>query len=188
MEFKSEAKASAARKRAAMCIDDKTDEMPGSQSTKPMQPFGASAKADPGDRVPGRAMGGRIANEPAGQNLGVAPRPGSKDKGKTVVNVIVAPQGGQPPAMPMPVPMPPPSGPAGIPSVADKPNAAGLPMTPGGGAPMPGPMPARAVGGRVGKFTGGAASGVGRLEKAEHAKHERGESKAEEKVEHKAKG
>lgn len=178
MELKSAAKASASRKKAAVC-GSQSDEMPGSQSSKPLQPFGASAKASPSNRVPSRATGGRIANEESGENLGMSARAsGRAGKGKTVVNVIVAPQGGGQAPMPMPVPppmpMPLPDG-GGMPSVADKP-AGGLPMA---GAPMPPPtpaqppMPGRATGGRVGKFTGGAAGGRGRLEKAEHAKKDR---------------
>jgi hypothetical protein len=38
-------------------------------------------------------------------------------------------------------------------------------------------MPGRASGGRVGKFTGGAAGGRGRLEKTEHAKRDRDHDK-----------
>lgn len=179
MDYKSEAKASADRKKAALC-GDTADGMPGSQSTEPLRPFGASGKADPSNRVPGRAMGGRIMGEAAGENLGQSARSSGKaGKGKTVVNVIVAPQSAPQP-MPVPVPAPPmPDGAlGGMPSVADKP-AAGLPVMTGGAAPaMPAPpMPSRASGGRVGKFTGGAAGGRGRLEKTEHAKRDRDHDK-----------
>lgn len=105
---------------------------------------------------------------------------GGKVKGATTNIAIVLPGGdkGGMEKMPMgapPMPMPPPGGPSGLP--------------PGG--PPPG-MPMRASGGRVGGestkeniakmasrakansyFRGGAATGVGRLEKAEHMQKKR---------------
>lgn len=84
-----------------------------------------------------------------------------KPKGKSIVNVIVNPQGGAqaaPPPMPPvtpaapPMPAPPPAGPP--------PGASPMPP-PGMGKPMS-PIPGRKTGGRI---TAGAESGVGRLEK-----------------------
>jgi hypothetical protein len=106
---------------------------------------------------------------------------GGKVKGDTNINIVI-PGGGKPP-MPMPMPMggPPPGPGPGLPPPGGMPG-----MPPGG--PPPG-MPMRASGGRIageategnlkqwGKrasansyFRGGAATGVGREEKAERAK------------------
>lgn len=101
-----------------------------------------------------RASGGRVSKKP-GVNI----------------NII---SGGKPDAPPpmMPPPGPPPAMLAPKPSMAPPPGAApgGPPM---GGPPMGGMPMGRNSGGRVhskrnaqGKFTGGAISGVGRLEKA----------------------
>jgi len=101
------------------------------------------ARAD-GGSVEGRARGGRADR----------PRHGSK----TVVNVVapqMPPQAARP--VPVPVPMKPPM--AGGPPGAMPPGAG---MGPPPGGPPPG-MPMRAGGGKI---TGGALSGVGRLEKA----------------------
>jgi hypothetical protein len=99
------------------------------------------------------------ANEKAVERSGAFAK-GGRVKGKTTVNVIVAPQGGggQPPAPPMmPPPMPPPMPPqrppmpppgAGAPNVNVMPSGA-APMGPAG-APPPGVPPGlRARGGRV---------------------------------------
>ncbi len=69
-------------------------------------------------------------------------RGGAAKKGKTTVNVIVAPQNGAPPVAP--------------------------PMAPPGPGPMMKP-PGLKTGG-VAKMTGGAGGGIGRLEKAADAK------------------
>lgn len=102
---------------------------------------------------------------------------GGKVKGATTNIAIVLPGGkGEKPDMPMPIP----------------PIAGGPPPMPGPGLPPGGPppgMPVRASGGRIGGestkeniskmasrakansyFRGGAATGVGRQEKAEHMK------------------
>ena len=110
------------------------------------------AKRKDGGGVEGRARGGK-SDRPKG--------------GKTTVNVIVPPgMGGgaapMPPRPMMPPPGPPPGGgmppPGAMPP--PRPPMAGMgPMPPGGP-----PMPPRA---RGGKIDAGAASGVGRIEKAE---------------------
>jgi len=103
------------------------------------------AKRADGGSVEGRARGGR------------ADRP--KHGSKTVVNVVAPQMPAAPPRpVPVPVPMKPPM--AGGPPGAMPPGAAGMGPPPGG--PPPG-MPMRAGGGKI---TGGALSGVGRLEKA----------------------
>jgi hypothetical protein len=96
---------------------------------------------------------------------------GGKTKGKTVVNVVVAPQGGggggpggspMPPAMPPPMPMPPPQRPPmpppGMMPPGGAPGGPNINVMPSGGAPMgaagappPGIPPGlRKRGGRVG--------------------------------------
>lgn len=102
-----------------------------------------SARAD-GGTIEGRARGGR-SDRPHG--------------GKTVVNVIAPGGGGEQPPRPVPVPVPvrPPM--AGGPGMPPGGPVAGMGPAPG----MPPGMPPRARGGRM---TGGAESGVGRLEKA----------------------
>lgn len=74
----------------------------------------------------------------------------SRGAGKTTVNIIVGKGQEAPPAPMAAMPMPPPPPPA----------------PPVGAGPMP-PMPMRAAGGRM---TAGAATGEGRLEKAEMAR------------------
>lgn len=91
----------------------------------------------------GRKHGGTVEGRAAGSR---ADRP----RGKTTINIVM-PGGGQkaaPTPVPVPVPMHPPMAGPGMPP-------------PGGGPPM---MPPRARGGQI---TAGAASGVGRIEKAE---------------------
>lgn len=84
--------------------------------------------------------------------------------GKVNINIVV-PQKESPPAPPMLPPIPPP----------------GLAGPPPGGPPVPPGLPMmRKAGGRVvkkargGRFTGGAETGTGRLEKASHQKARRG--------------
>ena len=125
------------------------------------------------DKSEKRADGGAVQGLKRG---GHANRPGHR----TIVNVISAPGagGGQPPPRPIPVPvpaggppgMPPGAMPPGMPPrppmggmgpMAGPPPGAGMP--PPGGPPMlPPGMPPRARGGSI---TGGALSGVGRLDK-----------------------
>ena len=127
------------------------------------------------DKAEKRADGGAIQGLKRG---GKANRPGSH---RTIVNVISAPGGGgQPPPRPVPVPVPVGAGgPPGMPPGAMPPGMPPRPMggmgpmpggpPPGAGMPPPGGpmlppgMPPRARGGSI---TGGALSGVGRLDKA----------------------
>jgi hypothetical protein len=124
-----------------------------------VKPSDLKKRAD-GGAVSGRARGGK------------ADRP--KHGGKVVVNVIAPGGGGGPPVPPRP--MLPPPGPGGPPpgamppggpppgAMPPRPPMAGMGPMPGGPPPGGPMMPPRARGGRM---TGGAASGVGREEKAE---------------------
>jgi hypothetical protein len=115
----------------------------GNGKAKPVMNSDGMAPASRMDRAP-RAAGGRTP------------------KGKTTVNVIVAPQGGDKPPMPMAMP-------TGAPAMAPKPPMMpygpppGAMPPPGMGAPPPGMM-ARKTGGRV-NMDAGAGGGLGRLEK-----------------------
>lgn len=104
-----------------------------------------------------RCSGGKLAKGGA-----------AKKGGKTQVNVVVAPRGGQ-----NPTPAPGAPGPAGV-SPPFRP--AGPAPAPGGGlgalqgAKRGGEVKSRAHGGRVTGFHAGAGTGEGRLEKEEHYK------------------
>lgn len=133
---------------------------------------------------------------------------GGRAKGKSNINIVIAPQpaaqgpmpmGGMPPRPPMPMPMPP--APGGMPPGAMPPGAGGMPMPipmpMAGGAPAPAPQGAgvpglpgmaplpRKSGGRVKSFkdmTAGAGSGEGRLQKEEMQEYKRTARKAGGKV------
>lgn len=114
---------------------------------------------------------------------------GGKVKPNTTINIVIPGQGAPKPPMPMPVPPPPMGGPPPM-----GPPPGGMPPPPGAMGPPPGGpppgMPMRARGGKVGGgameydmikksanrakansyMTGGAITGVGRLEKAKKQK------------------
>lgn len=132
-----------------------------------------------GGRV-GHARGGPAINDGTRPTAGrMARKGGGRTKGKTNINIIIAPQGGsKPPMMPMGG-APPPGGPVGLHQGAPPP----APMGPPAGAPPP--MMARKSGGRTGHGEGfgaklikpgaypiesGAGGGLGRLEKAKAAR------------------
>lgn len=101
-----------------------------------------------GGAIPGRAAGGRL-DKPSRHHKG--------GKKGTTVNVLVAGHGA--PATP-PMPAMPPAGMNMAPPPMARPPMAAPVMPPPG-------MMARKKGGRV-KYTGGAADGVGRMEKVEN--------------------
>jgi hypothetical protein len=133
---------------------------------------------------------------------------GGRAKGKSNINIVIAPQpaaqgpmlmGGMPPRPPMPMPMPP--APGGMPPGAMPPGAGGMPMPipmpMAGGAPAPAPQGAgvpglpgmaplpRKSGGRIKSYkdmTAGAGSGEGRLQKEEMQEYKRTARKAGGKV------
>lgn len=128
--------------------------------------------------------GGMASHEKSHARLDKSPRAklakGGKAKPHTKINIMVAPghSGGGAPGMgamgagAMPPMMPPPAA-IGAPGMAPRP-----PMGPGTAPPMarPGMMPQMAkkggkiVDGKIGHYTAGAASGVGREEKTENQK------------------
>jgi hypothetical protein len=133
---------------------------------------------------------------------------GGRAKGKSNINIVIAPQpaaqgpmpmGGMLPRPPMPMPMPP--APGGMPPGAMPPGAGGMPMPipmpMAGGAPAPAPQGAgvpglpgmaplpRKSGGRIKSYkdmTAGAGSGEGRLQKEEMQEYKRTARKAGGKV------
>jgi len=132
-----------------------------------------------GGRV-GRAKGGPAVNDGTRPVSGrLARKGGGRTKGKTNINIIVAPQGGaQPrPAMPpMAAGAPPPGGPVGLHQGAPPPPPVGV-------MPAGAPPPMRKAGGRILEKDGGkplnpkgypietgAGGGLGRLEKAARAR------------------
>jgi len=165
-------------------MDKKHDEQ---KSMKGLKKGGRAERKDGGgvftgegypNKVPG-AVGGRTARASGG-----------RAKGKTNINIVIAPQGqsdagGMPmppmpmggpkppmgPPPPMPMPMPPQGGPQGVDpamlaALAAKGGAGGPPQPPMGMPPM-----GRKAGGRVYRsykdMDAGAGSGLGRLEKTE---------------------
>jgi hypothetical protein len=150
------------------------------QDKKLIHEMGCKCAKCSGGRV-GHARGGPAINDGTRPVAGrIARKGGGRTKGKTNINIIVAPQGqGGPP--PGPPPGAPPGGPVGLHQGAPPPAAMGPGvMPPGAPAPM-----MRKSGGRTGVGEGfgaklikpgaypietGAGGGLGRLEKAEKAR------------------
>lgn len=146
------------------------------QDRKLIHEMGCKCEKCSGGRV-GRASGGGIPDgtRPVGGRM--ARKGGGRTKGKTNINIVIAPQGGAgampPRPMPAPGPAAPPGAPVGMHQGAPPPAAAAPP-------PQMQPM-MRKDGGRAG-FEGklvkpgaypietGAGGGLGRLEKAQRAK------------------
>ncbi len=145
-------------------------------------------KAGGGQVYGGESSGGSSKGSMASTSHGESRVSGSPSKGRIdkyarggkvpmKVTIINAPQGDKAaPSLPPVLPSPP----LGLPPGAGPlpPPAAGGPPLPPLGMAGPGGPPGMKTGGRVakargGRFTGGAESGVGRLEKKAHAKGRR---------------
>lgn len=120
----------------------------GTKATGMPKPRKAGGSVSDGSLEGTRPQGGRLARKHGG----------SAKKG-TNINIIIAPGGGQKPAMPMPM-APPPGGPVGLHQGAPPPMAG-----PGGPPPMAPPQ-MRKRGGRAYPIESGAGGGLARLEKA----------------------
>lgn len=173
-DYKAQAAAAKARKVSAMGVSKDTNQATGksdASSWKPPAPLNTDKKA--GKQPHDMAIDGRKRAE---MRLGVpARRPAFasggavKGKGKTNINIIIAPQGapsGQPPGgMPVPPPLPPSAvaGPAAPPPGAGGPPGGSVPPAlaaalagGAGGPPIP---PAQKRGGRIGFASGGKVVG-----------------------------
>ena len=144
----------------------------GGPKVKPLLGKDADANEEGNENAALKFKKGGRAARATGGNVG---------KGKTNINIVIAPQTAEKPQMPVPVAGPPPMlpkppmPPMGAPPMGAGPSGApgGMPQLPphmaGGPGPMPPGMPPmpmpRKSGGRAIKMENGAGSGEGRLEK-----------------------